>query len=223
MHGAATAISAWPHLLDGRDQAGCPVRDDQPRAAQASSCEIAAQVEPVLARLPLAEADRQQDPLAAEVIAPGHQYPPCRRSVGSASTRRPDTAPADQRQPGSWRRTRRSGRAARDTAGWRCSWTGGRAPLRHQVLDIAIGQAAHVGTDDQRFQRSGLHAQTAHHSQCDCSPRPAVARSRQCARRWGDRLTPAALDTQDSCYADMLGLMQQLGAVPAPQVQGGSR
>ena len=57
MHGAAAAIGLWPDLLDAGNQTRRAVADDQPRAAQASPRDIAAQVEPILARFTLPEAN----------------------------------------------------------------------------------------------------------------------------------------------------------------------
>src|SRR5205823_506810 len=74
VHGAAATISVGPDLLHRRDQTRCTVRDHEPRTAQATPGEIATEVDPVLARLALTEADRQQHPFAAELIAPRHQH-----------------------------------------------------------------------------------------------------------------------------------------------------
>src|SRR5262245_50581971 len=63
VHGAPATVCLGPCLVDGRDQAWCPVGDNQPRTAQATLGEISTEVQSVLARLPLAEAD----PLRAEL------------------------------------------------------------------------------------------------------------------------------------------------------------
>src|SRR5438874_197348 len=81
---ATTTISVGPNLLDRRDQAWCTVGDHQPRPAQATAGEISTEVDPVLARLALAQAHGQQNAFATELIAPGHQH----TLLAAAGTRR---------------------------------------------------------------------------------------------------------------------------------------
>src|SRR6266851_3654245 len=74
MHRTPLAISFGPELGDGFDQTGCTVRDRQPRCAQPPPYQVAAQIEPVLVSLALAQPHSYQHALALGGVPPCDQH-----------------------------------------------------------------------------------------------------------------------------------------------------
>jgi hypothetical protein len=73
MDRAALPVGIGPELSDRRDESGCAVGYDQERTREAASSKASAQTEPVLGSFALAQTDIEQDPLAFERVAPGHE------------------------------------------------------------------------------------------------------------------------------------------------------
>jgi hypothetical protein len=75
VHGAVLAVRGGPALLDGLDQPGGAVGDDQHRRAEPAGDQIAPERQPVLVGLAHPEHHRQQDALAGLAEAPRDQDP----------------------------------------------------------------------------------------------------------------------------------------------------
>ena len=71
VHGAVLAIRGWPALLDGLDQPGGAVGDDEHRRRQPAGDQVPGQGEPVLVRLAHPQAHPDENPLALLGKAPG--------------------------------------------------------------------------------------------------------------------------------------------------------
>ena len=71
---AVLAIRRRPALLDGFDQAGGAIADDQQRGSEPAGDQIAPELKPVRVRLAHPERHRQKHPLARFGEPPGHEH-----------------------------------------------------------------------------------------------------------------------------------------------------
>ena len=153
---AALTVGLGPQLGDRPDEPGCPVAHHEQRATQTPGGEPSSEVEPVLEALALPEADVEEHALPGGRVGPGHEHALLR---SLRAHRQVDGVQEERHQADLGEGAGPEGpvavtQLATDPADGALA-DGAEAGLGCEALDVTIGQAPHIGADDERFEGPG--------------------------------------------------------------------
>jgi len=155
MNSAALPVGIGPELSDRSDEPGCAIGHDQEWTRQATGGQATSQIEPVFGSFALTKTDIEQNPLAIERVAPGDQDAlfGTFRAHGQVDRVEHQAQQADTGETLGPKRPIAVAELAADARhGDPADVT--KTGLRCQALDVAVTEAANVGADDERFERS---------------------------------------------------------------------